>query len=72
MCDRLRLQYVDAFFLPHRKLLQQAEWLGLPELTNADGAPCAGSCPTQAWSSATVLDTIFDLAMSHSTDGSMP
>jgi glycogen debranching enzyme len=53
---------VDAFFYTHRELLRQAPWLGLPELTNADGAPCAGSCPTQAWSSATVLDTLFDLA----------
>ena len=62
----LRVQYVDAFFLRHRALLESSPWLGLPELTDADGAPCSGSCPTQAWSSATVLDTLFDLALEHS------
>ena len=56
-------QYANAFFLPHRLLLAQSPWMGLPELTNAGGAPCHGSCPTQAWSSATVLEALFDLAV---------
>ncbi|KAJ3412537.1 hypothetical protein HDV05_000618 [Chytridiales sp. JEL 0842] len=34
---------------------------GMPELTNLDGAKCRDSCPTQAWSSATMLELIKDL-----------
>jgi len=35
--------------------------MGLPELTNKDGAPCLFSCPSQAWSSATILSLQFEL-----------
>jgi len=34
---------------------------GLPELTNANGSVCPGSCPTQAWSMATILEAVNDL-----------
>ncbi|KAJ3118491.1 hypothetical protein HDU96_001310 [Phlyctochytrium bullatum] len=34
---------------------------GLPELTNANGEFCPGSCPTQAWSCATLLETVHDM-----------
>lgn len=36
-------------------------WAGLPELTNREGAPCEDSCPTQAWSAATVLHALLQL-----------
>lgn len=36
-------------------------WRGLPELTNHDGAFCAHSCRTQAWSSAAALEVLHDL-----------
>lgn len=36
--------------------LKSSVWRGLPELTNKDGAFCAGSCPTQAWSIATIIE----------------
>lgn len=36
--------------------LKTSVWRGLPELTNKDGAFCAGSCPTQAWSIATIIE----------------
>lgn len=36
-------------------------YAGLPELTNASGERCFGSCPTQAWSSATLIELIFDI-----------
>ncbi|KAI9204547.1 glucanotransferase domain of glycogen debranching enzyme-domain-containing protein [Polychytrium aggregatum] len=40
---------------------QTARFVGLPELTNAEGEHCFGSCETQAWSSATFLELIADL-----------
>ncbi|KAJ3192406.1 hypothetical protein HK101_006611 [Irineochytrium annulatum] len=36
--------------------LRNSPFAGLPELTNKDGAKCWGSCDTQAWSVATILD----------------
>ena len=40
----------------HRTWIQESPWAGLTELTNRDGEFCADSCPTQAWSAATLLD----------------
>jgi len=34
---------------------------GLPELTNAGGAFCRDSSTSQAWSSSTLLDALWDL-----------
>eukprot|EP01126_Amoeba_proteus_P057080 TRINITY_DN7241_c0_g1_i1.p1 TRINITY_DN7241_c0_g1~~TRINITY_DN7241_c0_g1_i1.p1 ORF type:complete len:799 (-),score=155.53 TRINITY_DN7241_c0_g1_i1:88-2484(-) len=45
----------------HREHMDQSPWQGLPELTNHDGQKCDDSCPTQAWSSATLLDALYDL-----------
>jgi glycogen debranching enzyme len=36
-------------------------WKGLPELTNRNGAYCAASCRTQAWSVATLLQLAHKL-----------
>jgi len=44
-----------------RRHLETAPDAGLPELTNAGGAPCRFSCTSQAWSSATLLDALYDL-----------
>ena len=41
--------------------LRTSPWLGLPELTNSGGAVCRDSNPIQAWSMATLLDTLWDL-----------
>jgi glycogen debranching enzyme len=47
----------------HRKHLRENAdgWFGLPELTNSDGATCHFSCPTQAWSFATLLEAMHAL-----------
>ncbi|PVU86318.1 hypothetical protein BB560_006755 [Smittium megazygosporum] len=41
--------------------LKDSPYSGLTELTNMDGAFCQGSCPTQAWSSATLLSLRHDI-----------
>jgi len=46
----------------HRQYIKESVWRGLPELTNKDGATCSDSCPTQAWSGATILDALYDLS----------
>eukprot|EP00127_Corallochytrium_limacisporum_P001381 Clim_evm3s55 gene=Clim_evmTU3s55 len=45
----------------HKNHIRRDPWRGLPELTNANGAYCAESCTTQAWSMATLLDTLYDI-----------
>lgn len=45
----------------HNVLVETA-WLGLPELTNTNGAPCPGSCPIQAWSLGTALEALHESA----------
>uniref|UniRef100_A0A224X542 Glycogen debranching enzyme n=1 Tax=Panstrongylus lignarius TaxID=156445 RepID=A0A224X542_9HEMI len=41
--------------------LRKSDWQGLPELTNENGVHCSDSCPTQAWSAATILEVLYDL-----------
>lgn len=43
----------------HATLVESA-WLGLPELTNSNGTLCKDSCPIQAWSLATVMETLYE------------
>lgn len=47
---------IQSILSKHYEHIKSSVWKGLPELTNKDGAFCAGSCPTQAWSVATVLE----------------
>ncbi len=52
------------WLVPHQKhILSESLWEGLPELTNSHGKVCPDSCPTQAWSIATILDAVRDLYM---------
>ena len=48
--------------IPFENYILKDKWSGLPELTNKDGAFCEGSCPTQAWSIATLIEAINELA----------
>lgn len=45
----------------HLEEVQTSHWRGIPELTNENGSYCHDSCRTQAWSIATVLETLKDL-----------
>lgn len=45
--------------------LMDSPWLGLPELTNTDGSVCKDSCPIQAWSLATVMETLYESARNY-------
>ena len=42
--------------------IQKDKWSGLPELTNKNGSYCEGSCPTQAWSIATIIEALDELS----------
>ena len=42
--------------------IMETPWRGLPELTNADGKYCPGSCPSQAWSISCFLEATVALA----------
>eukprot|EP00842_Homolaphlyctis_polyrhiza_P003324 jgi/Hompol1/3993/HPOL_000689-RA len=60
----MELVWVQRQLLVHKKHMadvQASPFAGLPELTNENGAFCSGSCPTQAWSSATLLEVVMDL-----------
>ena len=48
--------------IPFEMYIQKDKWSGLPELTNKDGSYCEGSCPTQAWSVATLIEALDELS----------
>jgi len=54
-------QVVHKFLRHHRTYIATSHYRGLPELTNTNGAHCAGSCEVQAWSSACILDALYHL-----------
>ena len=45
-----------------------SDWKSLPELTNKDGSECPGSCPAQAWSVATFIDTLYSIHKNFSSE----
>lgn len=58
------IQWIQKVLMNHKWHLinfKDNPYAGLPELTNAEGHNCGGSCPTQAWSSATLIELIHDL-----------
>ncbi|KAI8391335.1 glycogen debranching enzyme [Radiomyces spectabilis] len=59
--DALTSHDIARILRAHRKEITVNPWAGLAELTNKDAAPCWDSCTTQAWSSATLLDLMYDL-----------
>jgi len=48
---------------PHSKFISKNEWKGIPELMNKDNTLCPGSCNTQAWSIATILEALYEIKL---------
>ena len=55
------VEVVERVMKAHREHMKRDPWAGLPELTNSNGSICHGSCTTQAWSSALMLEVLYDL-----------
>jgi glycogen debranching enzyme len=55
------LNYIYSIISPHAKYLKIDDWKGLPEIMNKDNSNCPGSCNTQAWSIATLIESLFEL-----------
>lgn len=58
---RSTIRYVRSVLARHWAYIQESDWKGLPELTNANGAYCRDSCETQAWSIASILEAVHSL-----------
>lgn len=52
---------IHSILAAHRHHIQSDPWAGLPELTNLNGAFCRDSCQSQAWSTSTILDALFEI-----------
>ncbi|PLW33615.1 hypothetical protein PCASD_15734 [Puccinia coronata f. sp. avenae] len=55
------IHQVHSILAEHRRYIQSDRWAGLPELTKKDGAFCRDSCESQAWSTSTILDVLFEI-----------
>ncbi|KAA1113147.1 hypothetical protein PGT21_022750 [Puccinia graminis f. sp. tritici] len=55
------IHQIHSILAEHRRYIQSDPWAGLPELTNKDGAFCRDSCESQAWSTSTILDVLFEI-----------
>lgn len=56
------IEFIQSYLVGVQQQLDSSDWLGLPELTNADGKFCKDSCPIQAWSHSSFLELMHDLA----------
>ncbi|KAH7097576.1 glycoside hydrolase family 13 protein [Auriculariales sp. MPI-PUGE-AT-0066] len=57
------LHYLHKLLLRPREHIATDSWAGLPELCNSNGSFCHDSCPTQAWSSSTLLDFLQEVQL---------
>lgn len=54
-------KYIYKILSPSIEYIKNDLWQGLPELMNKDNSFCKGSCNTQAWSVATLIEAINKL-----------
>lgn len=59
--EKLYFQGLRQRIRGHAKWINDSHWAGLTELTNKDGEFCADSSPTQAWSSACLIELFHDI-----------
>ncbi len=59
--DNETVRHVYSLLICHLKYIIKDDWKGLPELMNKDNTICPGSCNTQAWSIATILEALYKL-----------
>ncbi|XP_065332419.1 glycogen debranching enzyme isoform X2 [Cloeon dipterum] len=59
---RRTMSATKAYLSRHFTELTTSPWRGLPELTNKDGRYCSDSCRIQAWSMATILETLHQMS----------
>ncbi len=52
---------LSSMMLKHKEHIRTDPWRGLPELTNSKGSFCRDACPTQAWSTSTLLDVLQEM-----------
>ena len=55
----LSVEQLMGYLKNHKDSLLTSDWLGLVEITNANGQPTQFSCQSQAWSSACLIEAIF-------------
>lgn len=53
----------------HVRFIAESPWAGLTELTQKNGEICEDSSPTQAWSSARLIEALHDAMVVTSTEG---
>ncbi|QLL33710.1 hypothetical protein HG536_0F00340 [Torulaspora globosa] len=54
-------QQLYSRMIKHTEWIADSPWAGITELTNKDGELCNDSSPTQAWSTACLLDVFYDM-----------
>lgn len=52
--------YVQGYLAKYYDCIRSTDWKSLPELTNENGQDCIYSCPSQAWSIASLLEAYYD------------
>ncbi|KAI8894654.1 glucanotransferase domain of glycogen debranching enzyme-domain-containing protein [Globomyces pollinis-pini] len=58
------IHYIQKTLIKHKLFILNFEenpFAGLPELTNANGAVCHPSCPSQAWSTSVMIELVHDI-----------
>ena len=61
--DHDTIMKMYSLLIPHSKHITKNEWRGIPELMNKDNTICPGSCNTQAWSIATILEALHEIKL---------
>jgi glycogen debranching enzyme len=49
-----------SYLTNHRFYIESNDWESLPEITNDDGEFNAFSCPAQTWSTAALIEAIYE------------